>query len=1050
MQKLKSKLFIITAIFQLLAVLFTFVSPAMATSLDSANYKVTDFNLNYGGGLSTSTNYSLQSNIELVLDAQITAEEEEEEEPGDPGNPPPPDTTPPEITSVQAVNITTSTAEIIWNTDENADSYVEYGLTPAYGTGFEESALLTTSHAIDLVNLIPETTYHFRVKSKDASNNEAVSADYTFTTLALSVVPPEEDTTPPVISNIRVEDITGTSAAILWDTDEPSTSIVNYGLTQSYEEGEFSEALVTSHRIVLEGLTPDTEYHFQVGSIDASNNSSLSTDNIFRTLDTIPPIISNVRVINITDRTADVTWVTNEATTSQIFYRRVGDLGFLLLEDDVLQVSHFNTLIRLIANTNYEFYIIAEDATGNTATSGMVPFTTLPDNIPPANIRNFVATPDDSLNVLTWQNPIDRDFEGVYIVSNADHYPDRIGDGEIIYIGSGVSFTHRGLTNGTKYYYTGFAYDTSRNFASGAITDGTPFAEEEEEEEEEEIIPPIVPPTINLGAISFYVANRTIQIFPDSSRTIETLINTGLGVSVERSVVGESARMAILRVDDSRYLFRLSPDERVFNTDVVLPQITGVYRGEIILIYDDRQQIIPFNIDTSPNGVVFERLEDRIEEISGAKITLYVLEDNEWNIWPGFTYYQDNPVITLEDGAYGYLVPDGTYYLKAEKPGYRTRTTNRFIVDRNYINQSLELLRIPLPLIEVIKPEAPITENIVAITKNLIEKVVYGSTIAREVIVDVFQNPIVEETNEKYVAPGLVGVAVLNVLSAIPFLNLLTYLQYLFTQPLLFLKRRKRKAWGVVYNAFTKVPLDLAIIRLIEAGTKKIVRTLVTDREGRYILLSPKGKFKMTSTKPEFQFPSAYLKGKKEDESFVDLYFGEHFSVRQDGQAVIYNIPMDPTHKKVSVRKMILDRALKGFQFGLALSGIVLTTVSLIISPSVILAIFLVIHIAMFVLFMRLARPRKFKKWGIVRDAKTKKPLKNVVIRLFEPQYNRLLGTQITNSKGRYAFLVGRNIYYMTFERAGYKAIKTKNIDTRTKAKTGLITEKVKMEKNKK
>jgi len=41
-----------------------------------------------------------------------------------------------------------------------------------------------TSHIVNLTGLAPNTTYHFRVKSKDAAKNLTTSSDQTFTTLA--------------------------------------------------------------------------------------------------------------------------------------------------------------------------------------------------------------------------------------------------------------------------------------------------------------------------------------------------------------------------------------------------------------------------------------------------------------------------------------------------------------------------------------------------------------------------------------------------------------------------------------------------------------------------------------------------------------------------------------------------------------------------------------------------------------------------------------------------------------------------------------------------
>ncbi len=90
----------------------------------------------------------------------------------------------PIISNVQAINITTNSATIIWNTDEGATSSVEYGLDTFYGNLTPEDSNLVTSHSVNLSGLTPNTLYHFRVKSKDALGNEAISGDYIFTTLA--------------------------------------------------------------------------------------------------------------------------------------------------------------------------------------------------------------------------------------------------------------------------------------------------------------------------------------------------------------------------------------------------------------------------------------------------------------------------------------------------------------------------------------------------------------------------------------------------------------------------------------------------------------------------------------------------------------------------------------------------------------------------------------------------------------------------------------------------------------------------------------------------
>ena len=95
------------------------------------------------------------------------------------------DATPPVISSVVAINITATSATATWSTDEISTSQVEYGLTGSYGSQTTLDATLLTSHSVNLTGLTSNTLYHFRVKSKDAANNEAISGDYTFTTLEI-------------------------------------------------------------------------------------------------------------------------------------------------------------------------------------------------------------------------------------------------------------------------------------------------------------------------------------------------------------------------------------------------------------------------------------------------------------------------------------------------------------------------------------------------------------------------------------------------------------------------------------------------------------------------------------------------------------------------------------------------------------------------------------------------------------------------------------------------------------------------------------------------
>ncbi len=102
----------------------------------------------------------------------------------------------------------------------------------------------------------------------------------------------EEDVTPPLILDIDVG-ADETSATITWITDEPATSVVDYGMTESYVDSVSDRAFTTVHSVVLTGLDPDTLYHFEIVSEDLAGNVAGSGDLTFWTVELVTPGITS-------------------------------------------------------------------------------------------------------------------------------------------------------------------------------------------------------------------------------------------------------------------------------------------------------------------------------------------------------------------------------------------------------------------------------------------------------------------------------------------------------------------------------------------------------------------------------------------------------------------------------------------------------------------------------------------------------------------------------------------------------------------------------------
>ncbi|MCR4424690.1 MAG: fibronectin type III domain-containing protein [Firmicutes bacterium] len=125
------------------------------------------------------------------------------------------------------------------------------------------------------------------------------------------------DTRAPRITNVRTSDVTRNSATITWNTDEPATSTVEYGLSGALMRDTAGEKSVTSaeaatgpgdvgakviivpelppsqlttnHSVTLTRLNSDTTYYYQVVSRDAAGNVAVLSGFSFTTAGAPPP-----------------------------------------------------------------------------------------------------------------------------------------------------------------------------------------------------------------------------------------------------------------------------------------------------------------------------------------------------------------------------------------------------------------------------------------------------------------------------------------------------------------------------------------------------------------------------------------------------------------------------------------------------------------------------------------------------------------------------------------------------------------------------------------
>ena len=86
------------------------------------------------------------------------------------------------------------------------------------------------------------------------------------------------------ITNVQAASATTSNSQVVWTTNVPADSSVDYGLTASYGNSTpVDSAMVTSHQIALSGLVAGTTYYYQVNSTDSKSNHGKSGGHTFKT-----------------------------------------------------------------------------------------------------------------------------------------------------------------------------------------------------------------------------------------------------------------------------------------------------------------------------------------------------------------------------------------------------------------------------------------------------------------------------------------------------------------------------------------------------------------------------------------------------------------------------------------------------------------------------------------------------------------------------------------------------------------------------------------------
>ncbi len=502
----------------------------------------------------------------------------------------------------------------------------------------------------------------------------------------------------------------------------------------------------------------------------------------------------------------------------------------------------------------------------------------------------------------------------------------------------------------------------------------------------------------------------------------------------------EDAEKMVLEIGPRSYAFVEVPDGS-WSIDVVLPQanIPGVIR---VTDTDGSTRSARILFDVIGEGGVYEILEGSTQGIEGAEVT--VLSSNGL-IWDGAAYEQSPILLTNNQGnGIAWYVPNGMYQVRVTKQGYEETTvfvtvTNTILAPTIFLERTDEVVVPPEEGEQTGTGELSVTDS--PGISELKQETFFESLLPDflselPVLPETFLPFLSEEDAQTVqdVAVPAVAVATVAVTAASGATNLGLLLYSFFTQPLLFLSRRRNRQVSIAYNSATKMPLDLVTIRVFASETGRLVKTLVTNEKGEFFLsLNKIGKYRLEAMKTGFVFPSEHFKEVREDGKYQDVYAGQEIEIGEGSPLIAISMPLDPEGVDIPMKQLQWQRFKRRFATALSPMSVLVAFIAFLATPVFFTGMLFFAQILFWAIAWRLTHKKRPMSWGIVYDAQTRKPVGNTVIRLFEPQYNKLVESTLSDAQGRYAFLLGPNAYFATYRKDGYVEATVRPIDYRAK-----------------
>lgn len=306
----------------------------------------------------------------------------------------------PEITNIQISDITLNGAKITWTTNENATSFVEYGIDLSYGNVFGEWTS-TNEHQVILKNLKAGTIYNFRALSSDNWGNVAYSPNFSFETI-------REDAPVDVDEDTEEED------ELMIDTDDD-------GIPDTVIPPEDLDSLLRKAVEIMENMA---------GSVSVEtlkDRLEVPFDYLNRLANFIPaPIFNADPRVDVESGKATIYWRTNVEASGLVAYTAdsqynpdsLNPYTTIIGDPNSFKSEHAIELFGLEPNTVYHYQLRSKGQIGPMAVTGDYTFRTSIETIQISNFYSQVI--DDNSAVFKWVTNKESDSKITYTPYRGD------------------------------------------------------------------------------------------------------------------------------------------------------------------------------------------------------------------------------------------------------------------------------------------------------------------------------------------------------------------------------------------------------------------------------------------------------------------------------------------------------------------------------------------------------------------------------------------------------------------------------------------------------